>query len=194
MNTPRRNPQTRLPASWKNGARCFALVLAFAAAGAAPARAAEIVPNVGMTKPVNGGGDATIYGGLAVRGSLAPMLDSEIGVAYRSESRFNDQLRVRMWPVTASLYLRPVPALYAGAGVGWYHTTFDYASGVPLADETHQDFGVHVGGGFQVPLGANAAVDLNGRYVMLRDQDSHLVPEKFNPDFWTTSIGLAFKL
>jgi opacity protein-like surface antigen len=99
-----------------------------------------------------------------------------------------------MWPVTASLYLRPVPALYAGAGVGWYHTTFDYASGVPLADETHQDFGVHVGGGFQVPLGAGAAVDLNGRYVMLRDQDSHLVPEKFNPDFWTTSIGLAFKL
>ena len=58
---------------------------------------------------------------------------------------------------------------------------------------TKQNFGVHVGGGFQIPLAPSAAVDLGGRYVMLRDQESHLIPEKFNPDFWVTQLGLAIK-
>jgi hypothetical protein len=160
-------------------------------AAAGPARGAQIVPSIGTSKAVNGNGDATTFGGVAFRAPLAPLLESEIGVAYRSESRFDDQLRVRTWPVTASLYLKPVPALYAGGGVGWYHTTLDYASGLPFADETTQNFGVHVGGGLQVPLGTNVAVDLNGRYVMMRDQESRLVPEKFNPDYWMTSMGLA---
>ena len=161
--------------------------------GAGVGHGAEVLPSIGLTKSLNGGSDAQVYGGLALRGNLAPLIEGEVAAAYRSESRFNDQLRLRMWPVTASLYLKPVPALYAGGGVGWYHTTYDYKSVVPLADETRQQFGVHLGGGMQVPLGPAAAVDLNGRYVMMRDQQSRLVPEKFDPDFWTTSIGLAFK-
>lgn len=165
-------------------------VLALAAGTAA---AAEFVPSIGLTKPVDGGNDTKVLVGLALRDNLAPLLKGEIGVAYRSESRYDGQLEVRSWPVTASLYLTPVPALYGGAGVGWYQTTFDYSSDLPLVrDETKQLFGVHVGGGMQVPLAA-AALDLNGRYVMLRDQQSRLVPEKFDPDFWTLSLGLAFK-
>ena len=155
--------------------------------------AGEIVPSIGLTKPVNGDVDAAPYGGIAVRGMLAPMLETEIGVAYRSESRDADQLKIRMWPVTASLYLTPLPMLYAGGGVGWYQTTYDYASTLPYSDETKQEFGVHLGGGMQVPLGPRAGLDLGGRYVMMRDQQSPLIPEKFSPDFWTTSIGLALK-
>jgi hypothetical protein len=49
-----------------------------------------------------------------------------------------------------------------------------------------------LGGGFQVPLAPTVALDLGGRYVMLRDQQSHLVPETFDPDFWMLSLGLAF--
>jgi hypothetical protein len=26
---------------------------------------------------------------------------------------------------------------------------------------------------------------------MMREQDSRLVPERFDPDFWSTSLGLA---
>jgi hypothetical protein len=175
-----------------------ALVMAVAAAialvvCAVPARGAEVVASLGVTKPVDAGTDAQTYGGLAVRHYFVPLLMGEIGAAYRSESRFDDRLRVRMWPITASLYLAPARYLYAGAGVGWYHTSLDYASSVPAADETRQDFGVHVGGGLQVPLSRGVAVDLSGRYVMMRDQQSHLVPEKFDPDFWTTSLGLAFR-
>lgn len=183
----------------RRGARgravAVAVVLAALAmlAGAGAAAAGEIVPSLGLSKPVEGGGDSKLYMGLALRESIAQILKGELGVAYRGESRFDDQLRVRSWPVTASLYLTPVPTLYGGAGVGWYHTTFDYRTETPLLqDETKQLFGVHVGGGMQVPLAA-AALDLNGRYVMLRDQESRLVPEDFDPDFWTLSLGLAIK-
>jgi len=153
----------------------------------------EIVPSVGLTRSVNGGDEAKVFGGLALRGSLTPLFMTEVAVAYRSESRFDDQLKVRMWPVTASLYLRPLSGLYAGAGVGWYQTTFDYADSLPFKNETKQEFGVHAGGGVQMPLGPKLALDVGGRYVWMRPQDSRLVPEKFNPDFWNTTLGLEIK-
>ncbi len=155
--------------------------------------ATEIIPSIGWSKSVHGGDDARVLGGVAFRGHLLPLVKTEVGLAYRSDARNDGNLKVRMWPVTASAYLAPVPMLYAGAGVGWYHTTFDYASGAGIPDETKEEFGVHLGGGMEIPLGPAAAVDLNGRYVMMRDQRDRLVPEKLDPDFWMTSLGLALK-
>ncbi len=158
------------------------------------ARPAEIIPSIGLTRAVNGGDKVQGYGGLALRTQLVPLVKSEIGVAYRSESRFDNSLTVKTWPVTASLWLQPVPALYAGGGVGWYQTTNHYDQSrfaFPVQDDTHSDFGVHLGGGMRVPIAPAAALDLNGRYVMMREQESPLIPQKFNPDFWTTSLGLA---
>lgn len=164
--------------------------------GVQVSNAGEIIPAVGLTKPVDSDEDAKLFGSLGIRANLLPMLKSELGVAYREESRFSDQLKIRMWPVTASLWFAPVSSLYAGAGVGWYNITYDYDQDViaiPVDDETVQEFGVHAGGGFMLPLGPSAGLDLNGRYVMLRDQDSRLVPESFDPDFWTTTLGLAIR-
>jgi opacity protein-like surface antigen len=171
------------------------LVLGVLLVGDRIARSAEIVPAVGLTKSVDGD-EAKSFGSLALRGALLPILKSEIGVAYRSESRFDDKLKIRTWPVTASLWVTPLPSLYAGAGVGWYHVTYDYAQDripVPVEDETKQEFGVHLGGGLIAPLGPSVGLDLHGRYVMMRDQQSRLVPETFDPDFWTTSLGLAIR-
>ena len=124
------------------------LLLVALAAGIAIANAAEIIPAAGLTRSVNGD-QANAFGSLAVRGQLLPLVSTELGVAYRSESRDNDLLKVRMWPVTASLWLTPVPALYAGGGVGWYNTSFEYSDTVvpPVENHTEQEFGVHVGGG-----------------------------------------------
>ena len=185
--TSRTNVRFRFP-GWL-AAVCAGLALSLAA----PARAAEVIPSIGLTRPTDSNSEAKTLLGVAVRGNLAPMLATEVGVAYRSESRFAGDLKIRQWPITASLYLTPVPALYAGAGVGWYQTTYDYASSTGFPSETHQDFGVHLGGGLQVPISPSAAVDLGGRYVMLRDQQSRLIPEKFSPDFWTTQLGLAIR-
>ena len=171
------------------------LILVVLLLGVQIARAGELIPALGWTRAING--DQTkMFGSLAFRGDLLPFLKSEVGAGYRSESKFDEQLKVRMWPVTASLWITPLPTLYAGGGVGWYHTTFDYDQSkiaFPIADQTKEEFGVHLGGGMQVPLAPFAAIDVNGRYVMMRDQQSRLVPEKFNPDFWSSSLGLAFK-
>ncbi len=183
-----RHPRSVVPA--RAVVAVLAALLAFAASSA---RAAELIPSVGLTRTIDGGNDTRTFGGLALRTPIVPLLAGEIGVAYRSESRFDDQLHVRMWPVTASLWLTPVPALYAGAGVGWYNVTLDYDDALPIRDETRQEFGVHVGGGMRVPVAPSATVDLNGRYVMMRDQESRLVPEKFDPDFWQLSLGLGLR-
>jgi len=177
------------------GVLIFVLILL---GGIQIARAAdvEIVPSVGITRAVDGDNTVKVSGGLAVRGYLTSFLGTEVGVSYRSEDRFNDRLRLRTWPVTVSLLVAPVPVVYGSAGVGWYHTTFDYDQekiAVPISDETKESFGVHVGGGVKVPFGSAAALDLSGRYVMMQPQESRLVPEKFDPDFWTTSLGLAFR-
>ncbi|MFI5371249.1 MAG: outer membrane protein [Candidatus Eisenbacteria bacterium] len=169
---------------------CASLVLCTSSA-----RATEIVPSLGMTRAVDNGNQTQLSGGLAVRGHILPLLEAEIAAGYRSDSRFDGALHVRQWPITTSLWLTPIPEIYAGGGVGFYQTTMDYdQSRVPLVhDETRQDFGIHLGGGVQVPLAPSVGLDVGGRYVMMRDQESPLIPQRFNPDFWTLNAGLAFK-
>jgi len=163
--------------------------------GVSMANAVEIIPSVGLTRSVEGDNDANVLGGLAIRGHIMPLLATEVGVNYRQESRDDDMLEVRSWPVTASLWLTPGNIFYAGAGVGWYNMSFDYDDSLvpPLESHTEQEFGVHLGGGLRVPFSSKAALDLHGRYVMMRDMQDKLVPEDFDPDFWQMSLGLGFR-
>ena len=167
--------------------------LALALLGTSPAGAAELIPSIGLTRAADS--DETKSNlGIALRGDLAgPILQTELGMSYRREEYFDGAMKVSMIPVTVSLLARPVPSLHAGAGVGWYHTKYTYENPL-LDDETDQQFGVHVGGGLQVPVAPKLAVDLSGRYVFMKDQESKLIPETFDPDFWTMTLGLAFKL
>jgi len=184
-------------ASWRRRVGSLVATLLFAIvalAGTDSAWAVELIPSVGITKSArNSGEQARVYGGLALRGSFLPLLKSEIGVAYRKEERLDGNLDVKMWPVTASLWLTPIPTLYAGGGVGWYHATHDYAETLPVQDETHQEFGMHVGGGLAIPLSGMAALDLNGRYVFMDSQQTQLPPRSFDPDYWSTTLGLAVR-
>jgi hypothetical protein len=51
---------------------------------------------------------------------------------------------------------------------------------------------MHVGGSLRVPLAPAAVVDLHGGHAILCDQQSRLVPQHFNPDFWTATLGQSF--
>jgi hypothetical protein len=176
------------------GAIAGALLAIPLAAGLAFA-GGEIIPSAGLTRGIDGD-ETKAFGSLAVRGQMIPFLATELGVGYRTETRDDGLLKMTMWPVTASLWVTPVPMLYAGGGVGWYNISFKYDDSLtpPVRNHTNQEFGVHLGGGVKVPLAPMAAVDLNGRYVMLRDQEDRLIPEQFNPDFWQMSLGLAIKM
>jgi len=157
------------------------------------ARAAEVIPSMAMTRNPDAGDDTRISYGLAVRGNIAPMLAAEIGLGYRKDELFDDTVESTQWPLTASLWAKPVPMMYAGGGVGWYNTTLHYPGTPALASFTTQKFGVHLGGGLELPMVPGvASLDLNGRYVYLGDQKSDLPPNNFKADFWTTSLGVAF--
>ncbi len=167
-----------------------ALILVMASSAAS---AVELVPSVGLTRNVDGD-EAKSQVGLALRADIVRnLLQTEIGASYRKQTLSNDT-ELHMWPITASLWLTPIRSIYAGAGVGWYQTTYSYPSALALGDDTTQEFGVHLGGGVKVPLSSAVALDLGGRYVMLQDQETHLVPSSFDPSFWSLSLGLAFKL
>ena len=173
--------------------RRFLTCAAFLMTLAAPALATELIPSVGLVRSVNSS-DTRAFAGLALRAPIVHnMLESEIGVAYRHDSFGGGDLRVHSWPITASLWLTPARMLYAGGGVGWYNTTYQYRDGSPYLSSTSQKIGVHVGGGVRVPVGHGAAVDLGSRYVFLGSDEHALVPRDFNPDSWNTSVGLAIR-
>ena len=170
-----------------------ALLLCSAAVAVPRAHAAEIIPSMGMTRTPTHGDDTQISYGLAVRGGIVPMLSAEIGMSYRKDFLFAGAVESTQWPVTASLWLKPMPMLYMGGGAGWYNTTLHYPGTPALASLTSQQFGVHLGGGLTLPLLPGvASMDLNGRYVYLGDQKSDLPPNNFKADYWTTSLGVAF--
>lgn len=162
--------------------------------GAEIAHSAEILPSIGISRSTEGG-DSRLYTGLALRTGLAPFVQSELGVAYRKEQFANNAGSATTWPLTASLWFAPIPFLYAGGGVGWYHTSFSF-DGVPLAGTlaaTDQRFGTHVGGGMRMPLAPLVGLDLNARYVILEKSDSATVPSDYDPKFWSAALGLGVK-
>ena len=174
-------------------ARKLMFLIAVSVLVCSAAEAAEIVPSVGLTRSIDGDDTKSLVG-IALRSPLLPVvLQSEIAVGYRQEEYFGGELKTKMWPVTVSALLTPLPVLHADAGAGWYNTTFDYKDPL-LKDETKQKFGVHAGGGLRMPFTPITALDLTGRYVWLQKQESRLVPQKFDPNFWTMSLGLAIKL
>jgi hypothetical protein len=184
----RRNPTTT--------ARLLAgiLLVILATVSVETSRAVQLIPSVGYTKAADqNADDGKFFGGVALRVPLVPFLSVEGGIAYRQESYFDDDLTVRMWPVTASLWLTPLPMLYAGGGLGWYRTTYDYQSALPFEDSTTDKIGVHLGGGLMLPLAPSLGLDLNGRYIFMQKDDSLEFPTEFNPDFWSASLGLAIK-
>ena len=177
------------------------LLAGFLGASSAVAGELELIPSVGITKSTDeNAGNAQGYAGLALRAPLAPWLKVEGGIAYRQDSYGSDALgddflHVRQWPITASLWAFPTPMFYAGAGLGWYRTTYDYDSALQIRDETDSKVGFHIGGGISHPLSPKLGLDVNGRYIFMQQSDdaSLEVPTTFDPDFWSLTAGLAFK-
>ncbi len=178
--------------------RCGVGALALAAvlfAIPATVRATELIPSIGMTKSTDeNAGNAKLFGGVALRVPLLPFLQGEGQIQYREDSQIGGALTVRQWPVTASAWLKPGIPLYAGGGLGWYHTTYHFPDTFPLKDTTTDKLGLHLGGGLDLPVSPHLGVDVNGRYIwMQQNRNDPEFPRSFNPDFWTAGVGLAFK-
>ena len=158
-------------------------------------QAMELIPSLGASKATDtNAGDVNFSAGLALRAPLAPFLKLEGGINYREDAFFNDNLKIRMWPVTVSAWFTPSPMVYAGGGLGWYRTTYDFNNAIlPASDWTTDKVGVHIGGGLVFPLTPKLGLDINGRYVFMQKNDEIVLPSTFNPDFWNASAGLAIQ-
>ena len=183
------SPTTPLPKRMIVGVVVLLLLLL---AGLSSARAGEIVPSIGMSRATDGGAGQTFLG-LEMRGNVAPMVKIGLGVGYRSEEMYNGDVKVRIIPVTASVWASPVPMFYAGGGIGEYVTAVTYKDQLLIPDASTTVFGAHLGGGMSFPLAPVASIDLQGRYVYMRDQDTAVGSGSFNPSFWNVSAGVAIK-
>jgi len=190
----RKNIHATIPAAAARVLIGTLLLVTVVSVSAGVSRAAQLIPAIGYTKATDSSaGDGQVFGSVALRAALLPFLSAEGGIAYREDSFANDALKVRQWPVTASLWVTPGSMVYAGGGLGWYRTTYDYQSTLPFNDETTDKVGVHLGGGLAVPVTPHLGLDLNGRYVFMQKDNTIQLPTQFNPDFWSTSVGLAIK-
>jgi hypothetical protein len=168
------------------------LVLAvFLSTGQRTAQAAQIVPSVGLSQGVDGG-ESRMTLALALRQSLAPRLQAELQVAHRSEEMsFSGQaVTMRTIPMTASVWVSPVPMFYVGGGVGVYAQAVEFENNIfPASNDTQ--FGAHLGGGMKLPMTPMLGLDLQGRYVFLGEKSSQLSSGNFDPSFWSAAAGLV---
>jgi len=160
----------------------------------------ELIPSVGLTRAVHGDRATTGDARLSLRTTWLPMLKTDLGVGYRDDQFDGGTVRMRSWPITASLWVSPfanMPStrmsrflgLYAGGGVGFYNETTRYSFNAPLTNLGTEKFGEHVGAGYEVPVTGPLGLDLNARYIWL--QKSGL--GEVNRDNWNTTLGLAVK-
>lgn len=170
------------------GALVFLLLLF---AGLKTAHAAEIIPSIGLSHTSDG--DASqMFVALGVRtGMMLPKTKAELNVGYRSEDYLDGLVQLKTIPVTASLWVSPVPTLYFGGGGGAYFQTFTYDNSLVVPSSSDTQFGAHLGGGFRMPLAPMLGLDVNGRYVFLQEKTSSLSSGSFDPSFWSMSAGLA---
>ncbi|MFN0149342.1 MAG: outer membrane protein [bacterium] len=138
--------------------------------------------------------EVTHMGGVMarLRGSAMAI---EGAVDYRNEDLAGD-IDLKSWPITASLLVYPLPMLYGLAGVGWYKTTLDFPSELNIDDQTSDDFGYHVGAGFEAPLAPAVSLTGDVRWQFI-DHEFSEIPDaigEVDSDAWTINAGLLFYL
>lgn len=171
-------------------ALCVALLVP---AVPAAAQGLNFGPQLGYYKARDADNGEVMYGA-ALRLRILPFLGAEGSINYRQEDYGDNAVTVRSWPVMITGLLYPIPFLYGALGAGWYNTTFDYNNDLAdLGSETKQEFGWHVGGGLELPLGTVAKVTGDIRYVFLdyNFADAPQLPET-DADFYVITIGVLF--
>lgn len=164
--------------------------------GISTAHAVELVPSIGITRTSTDNAEGKTFYGFAFRGNLFPMFKHETAIGYHSEEVTDPtgtiSLKMNTVPMTESIWFAPIPLVYAGVGVGMYFSSLTYEN-VPVPDTQERKFGYHIGGGLNFPLAPMIGVDLQSRYVFMDEVPTSLPQGNLDPDFWSTSVGIAIK-
>lgn len=159
-----------------------------------------IGPQLGIYKSTDAD-NARVMGGAAVRIRLSEAFGAEASINYREEDYDGGRVGVQSWPVMVTGLIYPIPVLYGAIGAGWYNSSIEYRFppgflGGPVVQEgTRQEFGWHVGGGAELPVGSTATLVGDIRYVFL-DYDFQRFPgsDGVKNDFYVITVGFLFGL
>lgn len=162
------------------------------------AQGVGIGPQLGWQKSSSADNGSLMYGA-ALRLKLSQAIGVEGSVSYRQEEYANGGLKVSSWPVMVTGLFYPFPVVYGLVGVGWYNTTFDYSNQLTLQNlqnNTTSNFGWHLGGGVEIPLGQNLLLTGDIRYVFLNYDFGQLASKAQTGDlssnFYVIAVGLLF--
>jgi len=128
--------------------------------------------------------------GAALRARFLSVLGAEGSIDYREDQFGGDAVRFKSWPVMATGLVYPLPVLYGAVGAGWHNVSLDFKD-PHLQDVDGQEFGWHVGGGLEIPLGDAGALAADVRYVFLNLEAGEL-PEVVDrdADFYVITVAL----
>lgn len=145
-------------------------------------------PRVGYERSKDADQGAFTFGA-ALRARFLGVLGAEGSIDYRQEEAA-DATTIKSWPVMATGLIYPLPVVYGAVGAGWHNVSFDYAD-PRMDDASHQEFGWHVGGGLELPLGDAGALAADVRYVFLNLEAGEL-PEVADrdADFYVITVAL----
>lgn len=168
------------------------------AASLVKAQGIGIGPQLGWQKASSAEDGSFMYGA-ALRLKLSQAIGIEGSVNYRQEDYANGGLEVSSWPVMVTGLFYPIPVVYGAIGVGWYNTTFDYGDQLSLQnleDNTTSNFGWHLGGGLEFPIGKNVLLTGDIRYIFLNydfgDLASRAQTGDLSSNFYVITLGLLF--
>jgi len=149
------------------------------------------------------------FGG-QIRAGLSPRSAFELSFDVRTDDDPTETVRIRQYPIQASLLLYPVRSVispYVLGGAGWYSTRVELRAGSEtLSSETTREFGWHAGFGGELKLGSHAGAHADYRYTFLdwgggddddddEDDDGGILT-RFLPGFrgsmWTAGLTIYF--
>ena len=134
--------------------------------------------------------------GTSMIGAMARMRGQVVGVEgaidYRNDDLGGD-VKMKTWPVTASLMIFPIPVVYGLAGLGWYNSTITSSL---FDDQTDSQLGYHFGAGVEVPVAKTIRLTGDIRYLFV-DYEFDDIPStigKVDADALSLNGGLIFYL
>ena len=150
--------------------------------------------------------DSTRFTGGQIRARVSPRTAVELSLDIHSETNALETLRVREYPIQASLLLYPSKggfSPYFLGGAGWYARKFETLLGdETITEETVRDFGWHAGIGAELKLGKHAGVHGDYRYLFLdfgNDDDKEIgsgilgsVLPGYKGSMWTIGVTVYF--
>ena len=152
------------------------------------------------------GTDSERFTGGHIRAMLTPRTGIEVALDVRSETNEAETLRVKQYPLQASLLLFPTKGAFAPyllGGGGWYTNRIETLDGdETILSETSRDFGWHGGFGLELRFGRHFAAHGDYRYTHLNfgddddeEEDSGLF-SRFLPSYqgsmWTAGMTVYF--